>query len=48
MQFSEKNAKFPEFPLGLEKWKGIFQLGNFEQTGKSGKITQNTREVKEF
>ena len=48
MQFSEKNAKFPEFPLGLEKWEGIFQLGNFEQTGKSGKITQNTREVKEF
>ena len=22
------------FPLGLEKWEGIFQSGNFEQTGK--------------
>ena len=24
------------FPLGLEKWEGIFQSGNFEQTGKVG------------
>ena len=27
----------PGFPLGLEnleKWEGIFQSGNFEQTGK--------------
>ena len=22
------------FPLALEKWGGIFQAGNFEQTGK--------------
>ena len=26
----------PGFPLGLEKWEGIFQSGNFEQTGKVG------------
>ena len=43
------------FPLGLEnleKWEGIFQSGNFEQTGKvrekSGKITQNTGKLREF
>ena len=46
------------FPLGLEnlenleKWEGIFQSGNFEQTGKvrekSGKITQNTGKLWEF
>ena len=47
--------KFPGFPLGLEnleKWEGIFQSGNFEQTGKvrekSGKITQNTGKLREF
>ena len=25
---------FTGFPLGLGKWEGIFQSGNFEQTGK--------------
>ena len=44
------------FPLGLEnlenleKWEGIFQSGNFEQTGKvrekSGKTTQNTGKLR--
>ena len=46
------------FPLGLEKlenlekWEGIFQSGNFEQTGKvrekSGKTTPNTGKLREF
>ena len=28
-------TKFPLRPENLEKWKGIFQSGYFEQTGKS-------------
>ena len=34
--FSEvaENHTFSGFPLGLEKWEGIFQSGNVEQTGK--------------
>ena len=43
------------FPLGLEnleKWEGIFQSGNFEQTGqvkrKAREITQNTGKFWEF
>ena len=36
----------------LEKWEGIFQSGNFEQTGKvrekSGKTTPNTGKLREF
>ena len=46
-----KKCLIPRVPTrtgNLEKWEGIFQLGNFEQTGMPGKITQNTREVKEF
>ena len=36
---------YPGFPLGLEnleKWESIFQSGNFDQTEKSGDLTQNT------
>ena len=40
----------PGFLLGLEnleKWEGILESGNFEQTGKSGIITQNTGNIRE-
>ena len=30
----------------LEKWENIFQLENFEQTGKVGVFTQNTGKVR--
>ena len=40
------------FPLGLEKWEGIFQSGKsqgiFNGLEKSGKITQNTGKLGEF
>ena len=29
-----RRIAFPGFPLRLEKWKDIFQLGDFEQTEK--------------
>ena len=42
----------PGFPLGLEKWEGIFQSGIsqgiFNRLEKSGKITQNTGKLREF
>ena len=34
---TDKDPPSPGFPLGLEnleKWEGIIQSGNFEQTGK--------------
>ena len=31
-----------------KKWEGIFQWGNLEHTGESGKIIQNTAKVREF
>ena len=34
-QFSPYEGKISAgFPIGLEKWEGIFQWGNFEQTRK--------------
>ena len=40
------------FPLGLEKWEGIFQSGKsqgiLKRLEKSGKITQNTGKLREF
>ena len=40
------------FPLGLEKWEGIFQSGRSQgilnRLEKSGKITQNTGKLREF
>ena len=36
---------FPRGLENLEKWEGIFQSGNFEQTGK---VTQNTGKLWEF
>ena len=40
------------FPLGLEKWDGIFQSGKSQgilnRLEKSGKITQNTGKLKGF
>ena len=40
------------FPLGLEKWEGIFQSGKSQgilnRLEKSGKITQNTGKLREF
>ena len=40
------------FPLGLEKWEGIFQSGKSQgilnRLEKLGKITQNTGKLREF
>ena len=40
------------FPLGLEKWEGIFQSGKSQgiltRLEKSGKIIQNTGKLREF
>ena len=42
----------PGFPLrleNLEKWEGIFQLGNFEQTGKVRENhTKYWKNIREF
>ena len=32
----------------LEKWKGIFQSGNFVKTGKVMEFTQNTGKIKKL
>ena len=43
---------FTGFPLGLEKWEGIFQSGKSQgiltRLEKSGKITQNTGKLRKF
>ena len=40
------------FPLGLEKWEGIFQAGKspeiLNRLEKSGKITQKAGKIREF
>ena len=54
--FYKYNNKHPRiisgFPLGLEKWEGIFQAGKspeiLNRLEKSGKITQKAGKIREF
>ena len=49
---SESPCDSPGFPLGLEKWEGIFQSGKSQgilnRLETSGKTTQNTGKRREF